>query len=110
MYLIRSGDLWDLTQVCKDSKVTIDLSYKFLQLFQLYDLCHNYGNLILVLQDDPTQSLVIPVCLPWTSTQSDLVLDVGKSYTVAGWGRLDNNLALAKANLRKFATVSRLSV
>ena len=64
-------------------------------------------NPIFVFQDNPEQSLVIPVCLPWTSNQPDFVLDVGKKFTVAGWGRTSNDAILSNNNFQKFSASTR---
>ena len=51
--------------------------------------------------------MVIPVCLPWTSSQSDLVVGVGKKFTVAGWGSTSNDKFLTDDNIQKFSASTR---
>ena len=54
-------------------------------------------------REDPTRSLISPICLPWSrSVTSAWDLKDGQNSTVAGWGRITNNRRKSNADLLKY--------
>ena len=54
-------------------------------------------------REDPSRSLISPICLPWSrSVTSAWDLKDGQKSVGAGWGRITNNLRKNEADLLKY--------
>ena len=51
--------------------------------------------------DSPSESRVVPVCLPWQETDPGAKLFVGYQTVAAGWGRTTNDKSFIRKNLQQ---------
>ncbi|CAB4060982.1 unnamed protein product [Lepeophtheirus salmonis] len=57
--------------------------------------------------EDSERSFLIPVCLPWKSSDPGRELSAGDTTVVAGWGQLTNNITSARNNYCSLRAASR---
>ena len=56
---------------------------------------------------NPQESGVTPVCLPWAANDPGRALTTQADLLVTGWGRVTNNRRKANANFRRFKASTR---